>query len=240
MLLYGHSVMGNEASKVLGHSAPIRSILKALERLLPSLGPGRRVPPILLQGETGTGKGLLARCIHQASARAGGPFIDLNCAAIPATLLEAELFGVERGAFTDARQARTGLVQAADGGTLFLDEIGLLPEGLQAKLLTVLETHEVRPLGGTRSHAVDVLIVAATNSDLLVKVRERRFRDDLYHRLAVLVFSLPALRERGGDVLEMADAFLARACADHGLPPRTLTDDARAALVAYRWPGNVR
>jgi DNA-binding NtrC family response regulator/class 3 adenylate cyclase/tetratricopeptide (TPR) repeat protein len=231
--------MANEGWRFLGDSAPVREILASVNRLLPRLGPGRRVPPILLQGETGTGKGLLARTIHESGPRSAGPFVDLNCAAIPATLIEAELFGFERGAFTDARQARTGLVVAAHGGTLFLDEVGLLPEDLQAKLLTVLEAREVRPLGGTRARAVDVSIIAATNRDLREAVRERRFREDLYHRLAVLVFSLPPLRERGPDVLELADAFLARACADHALTKK-LGDDARAALAAYRWPGNVR
>jgi DNA-binding NtrC family response regulator/class 3 adenylate cyclase len=231
--------MANQGWRFLGDSAPVREFLASITRLLPRLGPGRRVPPILLQGETGTGKGLLARTIHETGLRAAGPFVDLNCAAIPATLIEAELFGFERGAFTDARQARTGLVEAAHRGTLFLDEIGLVPEGLQAKLLTVLETREVRPLGGTRTRAVDVSIIAATNSDLREAVRERRFREDLYHRLAVLVFSLPPLRQRGDDVLELADAFLARACADHALK-KELAEDARAAIAAYRWPGNVR
>jgi DNA-binding NtrC family response regulator/tetratricopeptide (TPR) repeat protein len=226
--------------KLLGRSAAIRSIRDDLDRVVPRLALGRRVPPILLQGETGTGKGLLARTIHEASPRAGGPFVDLNCAAIPATLIEAELFGSERGAFTDARQSRTGLVQAAHTGTLFLDEIGLLSEGLQAKLLTVLESREVRPLGGTRARPVDVLIVAASNSDLRDAVRERRFREDLYHRLAVLVFAMPPLRERGDDVLELADAFLARACADHALSPKRLAADARIAIAGYQWPGNVR
>jgi transcriptional regulator with AAA-type ATPase domain/TolB-like protein len=226
--------------KLLGRSAAIRSVLTDLERVLPSLGRGRRVPAILLKGETGTGKGLLARTIHQRSPRAKGPFVDLNCAAIPATLLESELFGFERGAFTDARQARVRLIEAADGGTLFLDEIGLLPEALQAKLLTVLESHEVRPLGGTRTRPVDVLFVAATNADLEAAVRERRFREDLYHRLAVLVFSLPPLRDRGEDVLELADAFLTRACDDTGVKAKRLDDDARTALAGYRWPGNVR
>jgi len=232
--------MANQGWEFLGRSAPIRSIVASLERLLPNLGPGRRVPTILLQGETGTGKGLLARTIHERSPRARGPFVDLNCAAIPATLLESELFGVERGAFTDARQSRTGLIQAADGGTLFLDEIGLLPEALQAKLLTVIESREVRPLGGTRTRGVDVLIVAATNADLRAAVREQRFREDLYHRLAVLVFWLPPLRDRGEDVLELAEAFLARACADHGVEAKRLDDEARVAITAYRWPGNVR
>jgi hypothetical protein len=193
-----------------------------------------------LQGETGTGKGLLARTIHERSPRARGPFVDLNCAAIPTTLLESELFGFERGAFTDARQARTGLIEAADGGTLFLDEIGLLPEELQAKLLTVIESREIRPLGGTRTRQVDVLIVAATNADLRAAVHERRFREDLYHRLAVLVFSLPPLRQRSDDVLELAEAFLARACADYRMPLRPLSEDARAALLRHAWPGNVR
>ena len=208
--------------------------------MLPSLGPGRRVPSILLRGETGTGKGLLARTIHERSPRAKGPFVDLNCAAIPPTLLESELFGVERGAFTDARQSRTGLIEAADGGTLFLDEIGLLPVALQTKLLTVIESREVRPLGGTRTRPVDVLIVAATNADLQTAVREQRFREDLYHRLAVLVFWLPPLRDRGEDMLELAEAFLARACADHGVEAKRLDDEARATITAYRWPGNVR
>ena len=141
--------MVNEGWKLLGRSAPMQSIVASLERLLPSLGPGRRVPTILFQGETGTGKGLLARTIHHACPRAAGPFVDLNCAAIPATLLEAELFGFERGAFTDARQARTGLIEAAHTGTLFLDEIGLLPDALQAKLLTVLESRTFRRVGSS-------------------------------------------------------------------------------------------
>ena len=236
----GDPVSTIEGWKLLGRSAAIRSLLTDLKRVLPSLGPGRRVPSILLQGETGTGKGLLARTIHDRSPRARGPFVDLNCAAIPATLLESELFGVERGAFTDARQSRAGLIQVADGGTLFLDEIGLLPEALQAKLLTVIESREVRPLGSTRARPVDVLIVAATNADLQAAVRERRFREDLYHRLAVLVFSLPPLRDRGDDVLELADAFLARACADQGVETKRLDAEARAAIAGYRWPGNVR
>jgi transcriptional regulator with AAA-type ATPase domain/TolB-like protein/tetratricopeptide (TPR) repeat protein len=232
--------MASDGWRFLGSSAAVREILGSVERVLPRLGPARRVPPILLQGETGTGKGLLARTIHERSPRARGPLVDLNCAAIPATLLESELFGHERGAFTDAREARRGLIEAADGGTLFLDEIALLPDELQAKLLTVLESREVRPLGATRTRPVDVLIIAATNSDLQAAVRERRFREDLYHRLAVLVFSLPPLRNRADDVLELAEAFLARACADHGVPPKRLGDDARAAVTGYRWPGNVR
>jgi DNA-binding NtrC family response regulator/tetratricopeptide (TPR) repeat protein len=195
---------------------------------------------VLIQGETGSGKGLVALALHRAGPRSSGPFVDVNCAAIPETLLEAEMFGFERGAFTDARQAKRGLFQAAHRGTLFLDEIGLLPEGLQAKLLTVLEERTVRRLGAIESEPVDVWIIAATNLDLQAATRAGRFREDLYHRLAVLTLALPPLRERQGDILLLAEHFLARACADYGLPAKTLAPDARAALLAYRWPGNVR
>ena len=198
------------------------------------------MPSVLIQGETGNGKGLLARAMHAAGPRAGGPFIDVNCAAIPETLLEAEMFGVERGAFTDARQAKPGLFQLAHRGTIFLDEIGLLPEALQAKLLKAIEEHTVRRLGGTRSEPVDVWVIAATNEDLAAAISTRRFRADLYHRLAVVTLSMPPLRDRGDDLLRLAEHFLARACADYGLPPKTLTPAARSALVAYAWPGNVR
>src|SRR5215470_4362386 len=200
----------------------------------------RRSPPILILGETGTGKGLVAATIHRAGARAGGPFIDVNCAAIPETLIEAELFGWERGAFTDARQAKPGLFQAAHGGTIFLDEIGLLPLALQAKLLKVIEEQQVRRLGGTRSDAVDVWVIAATSEDLDEAIRARRFREDLYHRLAVLTLRLPPLREREEDVVLLAEHFLARSCEDYGLPAKTLTPDACRALQAFNWPGNVR
>src|SRR5439155_1140012 len=200
----------------------------------------RRVPPVLIEGETGTGKGLLARILYRTGPRPDGPFVDVNCAAIPETLLEAEMFGFERGAFTDARRAKPGLFQAAHRGTIFLDEVGLLPEALQAKLLKVLEEHAVRRLGSTRDDPVDVWIVTATNEDLLTAVRERRFREDLYHRLAVLTLTLPPLRERGADILALADHFLQGACADYGVPPKTLTSTAQAALLAYPWPGNVR
>jgi tetratricopeptide (TPR) repeat protein/class 3 adenylate cyclase len=194
----------------------------------------------LILGETGTGKGLLARAIHQAGPRRAGPFVSVNCAAIPETLLEAELFGFERGAFTDAHQAKAGLFQTAHRGTLFLDEIGLLPENLQAKLLTVLEDQAVRRLGSTRTEAVDVWIISATTEDLKAGARRRGFREELYHRLAVVTLRLPPLRERGKDILTLAEHFLAHTCTEYGLAPKTLAEDARAALVAYRWPGNVR
>jgi len=194
----------------------------------------------LIVGETGTGKGLLARTIHDAGPRAAGAFVAINCAAIPETLLEAELFGFEQGAFTDARHAKAGLFQTAHRGTLFLDEIGLLPESLQAKLLTVLEDRAVRRLGSTRTEPVDVWIITASSEDLRAGARRRGFREELYHRLAVVTLRLPPLRERGQDILTLAEHFLARTCTEYGLAPKTLAEDARAALVAYRWPGNVR
>ncbi len=227
--------------KLLGESPGIAALRDQVERLLRRQAEGaRRLAPILVLGETGTGKGLLAGILHRAGPRASGPFVDVNCAAIPDTLLEAELFGYERGAFTDARHAKPGLLQTAHRGMLFLDEVGLLPEALQAKLLKVLEERSVRRLGSTRSEPIDVWIVAATSEDLHAATRARRFREDLYHRLAVLTLRLPPLRERGDDVLRLAEHFLAQACADYGLAPRTLAPDARAALLAHPWPGNVR
>jgi DNA-binding NtrC family response regulator/tetratricopeptide (TPR) repeat protein len=224
---------------LIGESPAIAAVREKVRRLLQRQADSRRLPPVLIEGETGTGKGLLARILHRGGPRAAGPFVDINCAAIPETLLEAELFGFERGAFTDARQAKAGLFQTAHGGTLFLDEVGLLPEGLQAKLLKVIEDHAVRRLGSTRSEPVDVWIVAASES-LGAALRARRFREDLYHRLAVVTITLPPLRERGGDILRLAEVFLARACGDYGLPPKAFAPEARAALLAYPWPGNLR
>ena len=227
-------------SDLVGDSPGIRAVRETVARLLVRQQDVRRLPSILIQGETGTGKGLLARMIHRAGPRPDGPFIDVNCAAIPDTLLEAEMFGFERGAFTDARRSKPGLFQAAHRGTIFLDEVGLLPEALQAKLLKVLEERTVRRLGATRDEAIDVWVITATNEDLKVAIRERRFREDLYHRLAVLTVTLPPLRDRGGDILALAEHFLARVCGEYSVPPKTLGRDAQAAMRAYRWPGNVR
>jgi DNA-binding NtrC family response regulator/tetratricopeptide (TPR) repeat protein len=226
--------------QLLGESPAMEAVRTQIRRLLARPPGGRRLPAVLIGGPTGSGKGLVAHILHQSSPRARGPFVDVNCAAIPEQLLEAELFGFERGAFTDARQAKPGLFQTAHHGTLFLDEIGLLPEALQAKLLKALEEGAVRRLGSTRSEAADVWVISATNADLQAAIRARRFREDLYHRLAVIMVTLPSLRERGRDVLRLADAFLARACGDYGLPPRTLNVDARARLLAHPWPGNIR
>jgi DNA-binding NtrC family response regulator/tetratricopeptide (TPR) repeat protein len=227
-------------AELVGESAPILALRKQVRVLIQQFAMTQRIPPVLIQGETGTGKGLLARVMHKAGPRASGPFVDVNCAAIPETMLEVELFGYERGAFTDARQAKPGLFQTAHGGTLFLDEVGLLPRGLQAKLLTVVEQGSVRRLGAIRSEPANVAIIAATNDDLRAAIQAGRVREDLYHRLAVITLVLPPLRERPGDVELLADMLLGRLCVDYGLPRRTLTAEARAVLRRYSWPGNIR
>ncbi len=225
---------------IIGDSPGIAAVREQVRRIIERQSVARRLPPLLIEGETGTGKGLLARAVHRAGPRADGPLMDVNCAAIPDTLLEAELFGFERGAFTDAHQAKPGLFQAAHRGTIFLDEIGLLPESLQGKLLKVIEEREVRRLGSTRSEPVDVWIVAASSENLESAAQSRRFRADLYHRLAVVTVRLPPLRERGDDIVILAEHFLAQACREYQLAPKSLTPDARATLLAYGWPGNVR
>jgi DNA-binding NtrC family response regulator len=196
----------------------------------------------LLLGETGTGKDFFARAIHQESGRRGGPFIEVNCAAIPPELVESELFGHERGAFTDAHRAQMGLCELADGGTLFLDEIGELPLSLQPKLLRFLDAKTFRRVAGVVDIAVDIRIIAATNRDLAALVRTGEFRADLFYRLNVVNITLPPLRERGQDIQLLADAFLARCqwANGNGRSPLTLTQEARATLEAYPWPGNVR
>jgi len=225
-------------AEIVGESPGIISLRQQIQQIVKTTA--RRPPPLMLRGETGTGKGLIARTIHRVGPRGSGPFVDINCAAIPEHLLEAELFGYERGAFTDARRSKPGLLQLAHRGTLFLDEIDLLPAPLQPKLLKFLDDGAVRRLGGTSAEMADVWIVSATNADLAAAVRERRFREDLYHRLAVVTIPLPPLRERGHDVILLANRFLSRACADYRLPALVLAPDARACLLAHRWPGNIR
>jgi len=196
--------------------------------------------PVLLTGETGTGKGLLARAIHEASRRARGPFVAINCAGIPETLFESEFFGHTRGAFTGAQQSHRGLFEQAAAGTLFLDEVAELPLPLQAKLLTALEDGEIRRLGGERTVRVDVRIIAAAGIDLERAVAERRFRRDLYHRLLVLSCRLPALRDRHGDIAFLAHHFLDHFTQRYQAPARTFSPAALARLQAYSWPGNIR
>jgi DNA-binding NtrC family response regulator len=195
---------------------------------------------VLVTGESGTGKEVLARAIHAQSPRRNDPFVAVNCGAIPETLLESELFGHAKGAFTGADRARRGLVVEADGGTLFLDEIGEMPTSLQVKLLRVLQEEEVRPLGEAKPRMVDVRVIAATARKLEVEVAAGRFREDLYYRLNVVQLEVPPLRERPRDVPLLADHFIAHFRATLGKPVRAISDEALERLVAYRWPGNVR
>ena len=195
---------------------------------------------VLLLGESGTGKELVARAIHQRSGRGEGPFIAVNCAAIPEHLLESELFGHEKGAFTGADRRHRGLFAEADGGTLFLDEVGDLPLPLQGKLLRALQDRAIRPVGGTQDLRLDLRVIAATHRDLPELVKESRFREDLYYRLAVLPIRLPSLRERPEDIMLLATHFLARAARVMGKQLEGFDDDATAWLLEHRWPGNVR
>jgi DNA-binding NtrC family response regulator len=195
---------------------------------------------VLITGESGTGKDLLARALHFESQRRDGPFVPVNCAAIPENLIESELFGYVRGAFTDARQSKTGLFKAARGGTLFLDEIGEMPLPLQAKLLRVIEDKKVRPLGATDETPIDVRIVAATNADLDSTIAQGKFRPDLYYRLATFSLAVPPLRERPEDIPLLVKHFLLRASAEASKPMPEVEADAMARLTRYSWPGNIR
>ena len=195
---------------------------------------------ILIQGESGTGKDLIAKAIHYESSRQGKPFVAINCSAIPETLMEAELFGHEKGAFTDAKQMKKGLFEAADGGTLFLDEIGELSPLLQAKLLRVLEDQVIRRVGGIRDMQVDVRVIAASNRDLEKAVREGQFRQDLYYRLAIIAIFIPPLRERKEDILPLVDFFIERYNRRFKKSIRGITDDTRRLIFTHNWPGNVR
>jgi two-component system, NtrC family, nitrogen regulation response regulator NtrX len=195
---------------------------------------------VLVTGENGTGKELVARQLHQLSRRASGPFVAINCAAIPADLVESELFGHEKGAFTGAMNARAGCFELANTGTLFLDEVGDMPLPMQAKLLRTLQERVVQRLGAQRTIPTDVRVIAATNQDLAPMVADKTFREDLFYRLHVVRIHLPPLRERGADTEELATHFLQAACRRNGLPPRRLSKDVGAWLRAQQWPGNVR
>jgi two-component system, NtrC family, response regulator AtoC len=228
--------------KLIGESPPMRSLRSTMHQLLNAESGMRdgELPAVLITGETGTGKELVARAIHFEGLRKSRPFVEINCAAIPAQLLEAELFGYERGAFTDARERKIGLAEAADGGTLFLDEIGDVEAGLQGKLLRLLEEKVVRRLGSVRDYRANVRIVAATNRPLEQLVRESKFRSDLYFRLRIIQIALPPLRDRGEDILRLAHHFLALHGTRYGKKQLQFSQQTQEALLAYLWPGNVR
>jgi transcriptional regulator with GAF, ATPase, and Fis domain len=212
--------------------------MQAVYRLSRLVSP--RSTTVLVTGETGTGKELVARAIHLLSPRQGQPFVTVNCAAIPEALLESELFGYARGAFTGAFQSRMGRIQSAHGGTLFLDEVGELPLSMQAKLLRFLQEGEVQRLGGPDVVRVDVRVIAATNAELSKRVAEKAFREDLYYRLSVFPIDLVPLRERPEDILPLGRHFLEAFCAESGLPAKTISSSAGSLLVRHTWPGNVR
>jgi len=222
-------------SRIIGSSVQLRKALERAARIIP-----RDRATVFITGETGTGKELLAQAIHYNGPRASAPFIEINCTAIPGNLLESELFGHERGAFTDAVAAKPGLFEAADGGTLFLDEVGHLPLELQPKILKALEEKRTRRVGGLQTRQIDVRIIAATHVDLADAVRTGRFREDLYYRLSVIPIHLPPLRERGDDVLLLAEHFLGTLAEQYDLPSPSLPRKLRQALLTHSWPGNVR
>ncbi|WP_299776194.1 sigma-54 dependent transcriptional regulator [uncultured Pseudoteredinibacter sp.] len=219
---------------MIGSSQVMKNLYNRIHKVAPTGA------TVLVHGETGTGKELAAKAIHQESPRAQNPLISVNCAAIPETLIESELFGHEKGAFTGADSHREGLIAAADGGTLFLDEIGELPLEAQARLLRVLQEGEVRPIGSIHSQKVDVRLVAATHRDLRKLSDEGRFRQDLYFRINVVQLDLPPLRERGKDVISLAEHMLTRYCEAFKKPALRLSPEAIQAITTYTWPGNVR
>ena len=222
------------ATGIIGSCEPMLLLFKKISKVAPTDA------TVLILGESGTGKELVARALHDQSRRGSAPLISVNCAAIPETLIESELFGHEKGAFTGANATRQGLVEAADGGTLFLDEIGELPLEAQARLLRVLQEGEIRRVGSVQSKQVDVRLIAATHRNLKDLASRGEFREDLYYRLNVVELHLPPLRERGDDVVEIANAMLSRACEKMQQPPMHFTDDALQAIRQYQWPGNVR
>ena len=219
---------------IIGASPSMQTLFKRIRKVAPTMS------TVLIQGESGTGKELVARALHENSPRAQAPMISVNCAAIPETLIESELFGHEKGAFTGAVAGRTGLVEAANGGTLFLDEIGELPLEAQARLLRVLQESEIRRVGSVQSQKVDVRLVAATHRDLKALAHQGLFREDLYYRLNVIELRLPPLRERGEDVMLIAEALLARIGTGMNTPNLHFSQEAAEAIRRYRWPGNVR
>ncbi len=213
----------------------MRDLHRLIERVARS-----QARTVLIYGETGTGKGLIARMLHALSPRRKAPFLDINCAAIPSSLLESELFGHEKGAFTGAVSRKRGLIEAADGGTFFLDEVRELDPVMQAKMLTLLDTRRMRRVGGVEPIDVNVRFIAATNKILLGEVHSGRFRDDLYYRLQVIALNIPPLRERGDDIFLLADRFMHQYSREYGATPKRLSAEVQQIFRRYPWPGNVR
>ena len=224
----------NEFECLVGDSTGIRDVFRMIQRVGPS------DVPVLISGDSGTGKELVARAIHRQSARRGAAFVAINCGAIPETLLESELFGYEKGAFTGATQQRKGRIEHAQGGTLFLDEIGDIPPGVQVKLLRFLQEHEIQRLGAKETIPVDARILAATNIDLQQAIRASRFREDLYYRLCVVTIAVPSLSARGSDITLLAKTFLTKFAEEQKKYVKGFTPQAIEALMAHHWPGNVR
>ncbi|MFQ3574074.1 MAG: sigma-54 dependent transcriptional regulator [Thermodesulfovibrionales bacterium] len=223
-----------EISNIVGNSLEIKKILSQVQKI------ANAKSNVLVLGETGTGKELIARAIHYNSIRAKMPFIPINCSAIPENLLESELFGYVKGAFTGAVISKKGLFEEANGGTVFLDEIADLSLRLQAKILRVLEDYEIRPVGGNQSQKINLRFICATNKDLVNEVIENRFREDLYYRINVIQIKLPPLRERRDDIPMIVKHFVSRFCQDANIPPKEVSSDAMQRLVEYKWPGNIR
>lgn len=224
----------NTASDFLGSSQALQKILTITDKA------SKTDASILLLGESGVGKEVFASYIHKNSLRAKKPFIAINMAAIPENLIESELFGFEKGAFTDASEAKAGQFELANGGTLFLDEIGEMPYGVQAKLLRALQEKEVRRLGSSKSIKIDIRVVSATNANLNEKIKNGEFREDLYYRLNTIPLNIPPLRERKDEILEIAQAMIAQNCQKYGFEEKTLSQNAKNELLSYNWPGNIR
>lgn len=221
-------------ANIIGSSEPMHKVFSFMEKVIPNKS------NILITGESGTGKGLVAQAIHSSGPRKDKPFISINCGAIPENLLESELFGHKKGSFTSANEDKKGLITMADGGTLFLDEIGELPQALQVKLLHVIQTKELTPVGDTRVITVDVRIIAATNADLIQRVKENRFREDLYYRLNVIEIRMPSLRERRDDIPVLIKHYLEIFAKESGKAIKDIDYEAMQSLLAYDWPGNIR
>ncbi len=225
---------------IVGESSAVDELRAMTRRVATLQKKGGECPTVLLIGETGTGKGLIARALHQCSPHSRAPFVEVNCAALPDDLLEGELMGYERGAFTGATVAKAGLFEAAESGTMFLDEIGRMSMALQAKLLKVIEERSVRRLGSTRSRELGCSVVVASHMDLQAAVERGDFLEDLFHRINVFVVRSPPLRDRGSDVLLLAEHYMRQHATEYDLPVPTLSETAKRALERYRWPGNIR